>query len=86
MKNYKLGDMELEFANLIWENEPISSAFWSMIFCISAISCFESFLRWVNATKNCGREPLNVSSTKPSLCFVNHSCFERTETTLPELF
>ena len=25
MKNYKLGDMELEFANLIWENEPISS-------------------------------------------------------------
>ena len=34
MKNYKLGDMELEFANLIWENEPIS--------------CFESFLRRVN--------------------------------------
>ena len=25
MKNYRLGDMELEFANLIWENEPISS-------------------------------------------------------------
>ena len=25
MKNYKLGDMELKFANLIWENEPISS-------------------------------------------------------------
>ena len=28
MKNYKLGDMELEFANLIWENEPISSGGW----------------------------------------------------------
>ena len=25
MKNYRLGDMELEFANLIWEHEPISS-------------------------------------------------------------
>ena len=25
MKNYGLGDMELEFANLIWEHEPISS-------------------------------------------------------------
>ena len=25
MKNYKLGEMELKFANLIWENEPISS-------------------------------------------------------------
>lgn len=25
MKNYRLGDMGLEFANLIWENEPVSS-------------------------------------------------------------
>lgn len=25
MKNYRLGDMELEFANLIWEHEPILS-------------------------------------------------------------
>ena len=25
MKNYRLGDMELEFANLIWDHEPILS-------------------------------------------------------------
>jgi len=25
MKPYKLGEMELKFANLIWENEPVSS-------------------------------------------------------------
>lgn len=25
MNNYRLGNMELKFANLIWEHEPVSS-------------------------------------------------------------
>ena len=33
-----------------------------MIFCISVISCFESFFRRVNATKNCGSDPLKTAS------------------------